>query len=424
MGPAKYKKIAKEGTFLHDYMEYNSETETPYDYDFWTGLWILSCVLGRSLYVDRPMAPVRLNMYMILVAESGVTRKSTSVRKAVKFVRSYTQNTLIESKITPEKLEAQLALQTADKDKDDEEAESTAIIAIDELVKFLGKEQYTRAMPALLTDLYDAPDARSGGGTMARGITDIRNVFVSFLSASTPSWLLRTVNTDVIQGGFTSRVMFIVSERPKKSVPWPKAPSDELFATITANLSSIKRQASDVEFISISDAARSRFSTWYKRRELRRDTFRSSWQSREDAHVLKVAALLCINEGIWIIQNSHIINAIKLVEQTKEWGASIFEGTGTATKEIIGIDKLRDKLIALGHNGATQTVLSKSTSRYFNSEFLGTVLEVMHELDMVQKFENIKPGSGRGRPITIWRATKTLVGSKALDEIIGHITPE
>jgi len=424
MARAKYKRIAKENTFLSDYMEYNNETETPYDYDFWTGLWLLSSVLGRHLFVDRPMAPVRLNMYLILVAESGITRKSTSVRKAVKFVRPYCPNELIESSITPEKLEAQLAMQTAEKESDGKEPSSTAIIAIDELVKFLGKEQYTRAMPSLLTDLYDSPDARSGGGTMARGVTNIRNVFVSFLSASTPSWLLRTVNPDVIQGGFTSRVMFVVSERPKKSVPWPEKPNEELFNRISSTLERIKRQADSMSCITISKAARSRFSTWYKRRELRRDTFRSSWQSREDGHVLKVAALLCINEEAWIIQDHHIRNAIKLVDQTKEWGASIFEGTGSSTKEVIGIDKLRDKLIALGHNGATQTVLNRVTTRYFNAEFLGTVLEVMHELDMVQKFEGVKLNKGKGRPTTIWRATKTLVGATALDDIIGHVTPD
>ena len=218
--------------------------------------------------------------------------------------------------------------------------------------------------------------------------------------------------------------MFIVSEKPKKSVPWPEKPSEELYQRIGSSLERIKRQADSLTCITINETARSIFSSWYKRRELRRDAFRASWQSRGDAHVLKIVALLCINEELYEIQASHIKNAIKLVEQVKEWGASIFEGTGTSTKEIVGIDKLRDKLIECGHNGATQTVLNRVTSRYFKSEFLVAVLEVMHELDMVQKFENIKVAKGRGRPTTLWRATKTLVGAKALDEIIGHITPE
>jgi KaiC/GvpD/RAD55 family RecA-like ATPase len=106
-------------------------------------------VLGRGVVVSRGAASVHLNLFVIFVAESGTTRKSTSVRMASKFARSISGEDVafIESRITPEKLEFDLAMQSA------EYGYAYATIAIDELVKFLGQEKYVKGMPTLLTDL-------------------------------------------------------------------------------------------------------------------------------------------------------------------------------------------------------------------------------------------------------------------------------
>lgn len=412
-----YKKLAAPDSFIHQYMTYCEESETPYAYDFWTALWLLSVALGRDIVVDRPGAPVYLNMYCILVAESGVTRKSTAVRRVVSFAREFCdeRNLLIESKITPEKLEFDLCLQSL------EHGSARASIAIDELVKFLGKEKYVETMPTLLTDLYDCPTVRTGGGSLTRGRTTLRNVHVNFLSASTPSWLLRAVNPDVIEGGFTSRVIFVVSEKPKRSSPWPKTPDAYIGSDIDSRLRSIQECAKSVSSIRLSEGALKRFSSWYKSRELRRDPFRSSFQSREDSHVLRVAALLCVSDDTWEIQASHIATAIKLVTAARECGAAIFEGTGYNSRIVLGVDALRDKLLAAGIGGVKQSDLTKAMQRYMNAEHVKTALAIMHELDMVQKFDGIQVG--KGRPSTLWRAKQSLTNTKSLDTILNSLGP-
>src|SRR6187455_435675 len=142
MSRINYKKLAKEDSFVGQYLAFSENSETPYAYDFWTALWCISVALGRDIAVDRPSAPVYLNLYCVLVAESGVTRKSTAVRRAVSFIRGMCNDTnqLIESKITPEKLEFDLAVQSI------EFGSARASIAIDEMVKFLGKEKYVETM--------------------------------------------------------------------------------------------------------------------------------------------------------------------------------------------------------------------------------------------------------------------------------------
>jgi hypothetical protein len=323
-------------------------------------------------------------------------------------------NYLIEAKTTPESLEAILHKQSKEFDK------SQATIGISELVTFLGREKYNEQMPTLLTDLYDCPELRSGGGTISSGPRVLKNVFVSFLSASTPAWLLRAVNPDVIEGGFTSRVCFIVAEEPKQLSAWPKEIDAAAVDRISERLHRIREKARDISAISISEGALKAFTRWYKGRTIHRDPFRSSFQSREDAHILRLAAFLCINDDVWQIQLTHVLSAIKIVTEVREDGASIFEGTGSNSRLVVGIDKVRDKILAAGMNGLQQRELTKAVQPYMNAKYLNACLDIMHDLGMVQKFEiNI----GKGRPSTIWRGLQPLLDAKALDKIIENSGP-
>jgi hypothetical protein len=412
-----YSKLVPQESFLGDFLAYMSPLETPYAYDFWTGCNALSNAVGRTIVVDRPLAPVYLNLFCILVAESGVTRKSTAVRMGSRFVRELcgTNPMLVETKTTPEKLEEILHKQS------EADGHSAVAIAISELVTFLGREKYVSTMPTLLTDLYDCPEVRTGGGSLSVGSRDLKNVFVSFLSASTPSWLVRAVNPDVIEGGFTSRVMFICAENPKRRQSWPEAVDKKLEYQISEHLKRIRDRAREVQRITISEGARRTFDRWYKSRVLHRDPFRASFQSREDAHILRLAAFLCINDDTWVIQHTHVSQAIRIITEVREDGASIFEGTGGSSKLVAGIDKLRDKLLAAGLSGLPQRELTQAVASYMDAEHMTAVLNIMHELQMVQKFEGIQVS--RGRPKTIWRGTSGLASSKAIDHILEKHSP-
>lgn len=414
MSRIKYHKLVPPDSFIGRYLQLWDKSETPYGYDFWTAIYLMGMACGRSIVVDRPSAPVFLNHYLVLVAESGITRKSTSVRRCTSFIRDIGDgNLLVETRSTQEKLEHDLCLQTL------EHGRAHAHIVIDEMVKFLGREKYAATMPTFLTDLYDAPAIRTGGGTLSNPRSVLHNVFINFLSASTPSWLIRAVNPDVIEGGFTSRVIFVVCDQPKRSSPWPEKPDEELRSQCLTDLKSIRATACDVPCIQISVGARSRFVSWYRSRELRRDPFRASFQSREDGHVLRMAAMLCINDGTWEIQANHLVSAIKIITECREDGARIFEGTGAGSRLILGIDSLRDKLLASGTAGCTQSALTKALQRWMNAGEIKTALDIMHDLSFVQRFDGIQ--LGRGRPTTLWRGLQALIDSKSLDKIIERV---
>jgi hypothetical protein len=419
MSRVNYSKLVPADSFVGRYLQYMSVQETPHAYDFWNAIWSIGVAAGRNCVVDRPRIPVYLNWYIILVAQSGTTRKSTSVVASTKLVREVLDDNtlLVESKMTPEALE--LSLHEATR----KYGFAHAAISISELVTFLGREKYAAAMPGLLTDLYDCAAIKTGGGTISRGPTNIRDVFVSFLSASTPAWLIRAINPDVIEGGFTSRCIFVVAEERKKRVAWPDDSNvADAKGRLIDELRHIREFAATRRRIQLNDTGLKKFTAWYNSRSEHRDPFRSSFESREDSHVLRLAACLSINDGSWDIQGTHITSAIKVINQVKEDGASIFAGGQSNSQLVLGIDKVKQCLIEAGTSGATQTALTKACKNYMNAGRCVTVLEIMHELQMVQRFEGIQ--LGQGRPATVWRATNQILAKNSMELILNGMEPD
>lgn len=416
--PLSYKSLINENTILGRWIDYLSTQETPLAYDFWTGMWLLSSIIGRGTKVDRPRAPVYLNWFILLIAESGTTRKSTAVRFARQILHEVCpDDELVTTKLTTTALEDKMHRLTATK------GYAHVKICISELVTFLGREASTIQMPGFLTDLYDCPERRSGGGTIGRGEVIVKNAFISFLSASTPSWLIRAINPDVVEGGFTSRTMFIVCEHRKRKIAWPIEAKDEssLRQQIIDDLKKLQAKASTVDNIKLTDGAMKAFTLWYKHRDESKDPFRSSFESREDAHILRLAACLAINDDLWVIDAHHIKKAQLLIHQVKEDGATIFAGTGINDNLILGIDRVRDVLRMAGLDGTTTEAIRAKVRHYIQGQRLQDVLAVMHELKMVQCWQPVEWG-GKRKP-TFWRGTKLMEMKGATEAVTTSLDP-
>lgn len=406
---AAYSNLAltKGDTFIGKYMEMMDDLETPKAYDFWCALWLVSLAVGRATVVARPKAPVYLNLYAILCAESGVTRKSTAVRCAERIAGKFLarigrEDVLLTTKVSPEALTLALHAQSEGK------GTSHAAIAVSEMVTFLGREKYVSAMPGLLTDLYDCPRQRNSVGTVRHGKTLLRDVWVNLLSASTPSWLVTSVNPNIVEGGFTSRCFFIHSEKRKHLVAWPEE-SEDRDEELVEELLSIHRMAPNVPGIDLNEKALERFKNWYKRRELHSDPFRASFESREDSHVLRVAALLCINRKAWLINKDDIQNGIRLVSAVKLDGYRLFTGFIDANKAERGLDRIRSVLLNAGGAGVAERDLVRGAQHYAHAPVVKRILSVLHEMKAIDVVE-VESGS-TGKYIRYYSA-KPELGAK------------
>lgn len=391
-----------------------NEQETATDYDFWSALWLLSCAVGRNVVVDRPRAPVFMNLYVILVANSGITRKSAAVGVAKRLAQQLFEDDpriqLLEGKTTAEQLERLLH------ERSITTGSACVAIAVSELATFLGTERYNATIPVLLTDLYDCPAERRSGGTITRGAVNQSNLFINFISASTPAWLFRSVNPSVVEGGFTSRCIFVCAEQPKRRIAWSSGDTSGDTGPLLSRLRVIREQGGHYGSITINDRALTRFRNWYAKRKPSLDPFRSSFESREDAHILRLAAFLCINDDTWVIQVSHLMAAIKIITEVKINAGKLFHGTNSRTKFILGVERLSDALVATGLTPITRSQLFlKCRSHLDNLEF-AALIDVMAELGVIQRVELKQVGAGR--PVEMIRGTTLLAARGMIERII------
>lgn len=410
-------------SFIARYMDMQSVLETPLVYDFWSAMFCLSNAVGRNALVDRPRAPVRLNLYLILVAESGVTRKSTAVNTAQRIMEKFndcvqSSINIIHTRTTPERLEEVLAQSST------QAGEAHFAFIVSELVTALGAERYNLAMPGLLTDLFDSPELRRTTGTKSSGTQVLRRVYGTFLSASTPSWLTRAINPDVIEGGFTSRVFFIISEQPKQRVAWPKQRDEDLEGILVNQLVELRQ-----EFIGdssehqrrfvLTPEASSVFTNWYNTRQLGVDPFSASFDAREDGHILKCAALLSINAGRGIITADDIHNSIALIDQTVKQKSVELLSYQVNNQLIDTIEKLRTLLIQ-NPTGVKHSEIVRRLQTQAKAKRLTVILDTMHHLKMVRKFEY--GHNAQGRPGIMWSATTSLKSAKFLEIMLENLT--
>jgi hypothetical protein len=414
-----YDRLVPANSFMGRYLRFMERTETAYAYDWWCGLWALACACGRSIYVARPRAPVYLNMYTILIGDSGVPRKTTSVVTAGGLVRDlYAGKDVIgylDAKMTGEKLDALLHSRTL------EYGSGQLSIAIPELAVFMGTEHYVANMPTLLTDLYDCPTHRHGGGTISHGESIQHNVWLSFLSASTPVWLLKTVNPNVVEGGFTSRCIFVIANKPKQSIPWPEDDNaDEQRELLLSDLQVLRSEAHQRRPVTLTDAAMAAFRAWYHSRTRALDPYRQSFEAREDAHVLRIAALLCINDDTWEVQRHHVAKAIALIRGVKDGSALIFEGAESRTKFASALDSIRATLISAGMDPVPRSQLHRKVRHWLDWQEMQLLLEVMHEVGAVQRFTH-RSGE-RGRPVEYFRGTDLLLAKGLGEQVLEKFT--
>ena len=387
-------------------MEYMSYVETAESYDFWCALWAIGTGVGRGVYIDRPNSPVYHNWYIILAAEAGTTRKSTAVSSILSILSGV--DSVLTGKTSPESLELYLH------DRCTEGGTARAHFAVSELVTILGREGYMSTMPGLLTDLYDCQELRTSPGTLQMGELVQKEVYVTFLSASTPSWLVTAINPSVIEGGFTSRVVFVVDDNRKRSIAWPKPRDGGHIEKVRESFNETCRSARDVSRIGISTGGLKKFTNWYNSRASHTDPFQSGFEAREDDHLLRVASCLAINDGSREISDRHIGYGSKIISEAKSRANTLFGGDFSYHAKLVGaIERVRDILIKAGTDGIKHSDLQRSVVRKLDATELKTLMNIMHECGMVQLFK-----VGRGK---MYRATRAIEKFGVTSEVLAKL---
>ena len=178
--------------------------------------------MKRHCWVDRASYKMYPNLYTILVGRPGIG-KGAALNPALLIAKEAATLNVLSDRLTIEYILERLA-----KGFTAPSVTSTGGIAVgtDSSALIFSPELsiLIRSSSDALGDLSDLWDSREHPfdyGTRSRGLYTITKPSISVLAGSAPEWLVKSIPSDAVGGGFTRRVNFIYAKDKAKSIPWP-----------------------------------------------------------------------------------------------------------------------------------------------------------------------------------------------------------
>jgi hypothetical protein len=315
--------------WIDTYLAYNKETEPPTIFHKWCAISLIAASLQRKCKVRWGSLIFYPNMYIVLVAPSGV-RKGTAMGPALRILKKVGIRVSAES-TTREALIRRLGETTEmiqGKDSFSMENHSSLTVFSPELTCFLGYNNLV-----LMSDLCDWYDCRDSWtyDTKHEGTDEILGVFVNIIGGTTPDLIQSTMPLEAIGGGLTSRMIFIFEERKQKRVAFPFPPDNakRIEDDLVHDLAEINMMQGKFKF------NQQFLSDWYDWYQSMPETcpfdpqrFSGYWERRAN-HVMKLCMILNVaRSDSMLITEEDLAHAIATIVEAEQKMPRTFGGVG------------------------------------------------------------------------------------------------
>lgn len=292
--------------------------------------------MQRKLYMDAGYFQVHSNMYVVLVAPPGRSRKTTALmigKRVLKSVLDYGQE--INFSTQASSVAALVKQMAAIQNKDHQSLTAISL----ELGSLLGSK--STEMVDFLVDIFDCnPDWDKQ--TVSRGMEKIENPWLNLIAATTTQWMGDNMSSTIVEGGFVGRTIFVFAD-VRKRIAFPELTDEQkklrvALAHDLAHIASLKGQ------FTFDPAAREAFRYWYeevREDELNLDPRLAGYYERKHIYVLKLAMCLRIAEkDSLILQEMDIATALDYLRLTEPGMHRAFSAVG---KNIHSTELMRIK---------------------------------------------------------------------------------
>ncbi len=317
-------------SFIHQYLSYVGETEAPMIYHRWAALSMVGAYLGREFSFSHGHFEINPNLYVMLIGDPG-TRKSTAIRLAKKIILAAGYDKISSDKTSKEKFMLDLSGEGDENEegklggagvdvlernlwgKDSEEKEvSEMYIACDEFNDFIGLGNLE--FISLLGNLWDFNGVFKNRIKNGKSV-EIFNPTISILGGNTPTSFANAFPADTLNQGFFSRLLLVHGEGTGRLITFPKKPSAESTARITAALQEIKLHCSGSA--KLSEEAEELVDKIYKGYGGMEDFRFKYYVSRRLAHLLKLCLIIAASYRCVEISKDHVIEANTILTHTE-----------------------------------------------------------------------------------------------------------
>lgn len=374
-----------EDSWFAEYLRYTEGQESPDLFHIFVAASIISAVLNRDVKMDRKLFQLYPNLYVILVAGTSKCHKS----KAIEIGTDIMAKTKNSPRKFAQKLTNERLIQFLGENVEIEGSEgivrqkASGLIAADELSSFLGANAMETGIITTLTDLYGCQNEWSYE-TKSSGKDILKNVYVTFLGASTAKWLRSAIPEEAVGGGFISRCIFLYQNEPKRLIPWPE---DE----VPENLNVIEeRLVHDLEHIAslkgkfdITKEAKDWYTEWYKENAERIDQLANpDFFTRWHVFILKLGMIISVSRTDELMITLSDLQLADQYLQSVENNMTMVLDTLTTkrselpTGEVLGIIRRRHEV--------THESLMNMTRRTVNVEGLQVIVETLAEAGQIE----------------------------------------
>jgi hypothetical protein len=330
--------------WLESYIELQQNTEPAAIFDTWIGYSILAAALRRKVKLKLGRLTYHPNLYIVLVAEPGIARKTQAIKFGMHFLDTIPDEIITcADSTTKEAMTDDIENSVLDQLMDDGTIlrHSSLNIISKEFESFLGQKKENTRMLVALTDLFDCPkdwSSRTRHGTSNK----IIRPWINLLAATTPDSLASSLPASAIGGGLTSRILFVWAEKRKRPVAIPVLTKEE--RKLRTLLEKDYYQISQIsgEYI-MSKECRNNWVDWYNNYDednstrICTDISFSGWYSRKPTYIMKLSMLrlAAVSQSL-VIEWRHIEEAIEAIQQVEYVMGSVFKAIGKSeiTSEV------------------------------------------------------------------------------------------
>jgi hypothetical protein len=252
--------------------------------------------------------------------------------------------------------------------------ESNCLIYSTELSVFLSASVNT--LP-ILCDIWDFDEGDYEYGTRHKGEFRIKNPCISLLGGSTQEWLISSIPSSAVGGGFTRRVNFVVANNREKLLPWPLIQNHSAVRdNLVQDLQSIGNLTGEYNF---AVDVRPLFESCYKESEPTEydDEATTSYKTSLWAQVTKLAMCMSASRGDdLIITKEDFRKAYDAVKTVAGNVPKVFRAVGESELSVV-----TDKLLRFLENKgfANKQEIMKAMWRDAVSEDMDKILATLLE---------------------------------------------